>query len=136
VDTRFHFVRELVEDKVVEIMFVKTDENKVDGFTKNMRGEVFEEHVKDFVWNKDEVGSAALTHIHTEEAQHRSSVGRVSEIQEDTGTDSRAGCYPILSGYLVDGESKPSLPEHKDPSFHVNRITKTGGPVDQFQVFM
>jgi len=136
VDTRFHFVRELVEDKVVEIIFVKTDENKADGFTKNVRGDVFEEHVKDFIWNKDEVGSAALTHIHTEEELHRSSVGRVSEIQGDFGTDSRAGSFSILSGYSRNEESQPSLLEHKDPSFGVNRITKTGPPVDQFEFYM
>jgi len=123
---------------VVEIIFVKTYDNKADGFTKNVRGDVFEKHARDFVWNKDEVGTAALTHIHTEAENvlHRSSVGRVSEIQKDTGTDFRAGIYPILSGYSVDGESMPGLPELKDPGFPVNRNTKTGGPVDQAQVFM
>jgi len=53
----------------------------------------------------------------------------MSEIQGDFGTDSHAG-FPILSGYSRNRESEPSL---KDPSFGVNWITKTGGPVDWFR---
>jgi hypothetical protein len=60
IDTRWHFVRELVEGKVVEIVFVKSAENKADGFTKNLSGELFEAHVGDFVWDKSEVGATAV----------------------------------------------------------------------------
>jgi len=110
VDTRYHFVRELVEDKIVEIMFVKTEDNKADGFTKNVRGDVFERHTTEFVWEKEECGTTAVVQEGIESAmRHRSSVGRVSEILEDSGTDSHAMSYPILSAYSVERED---LPEH------------------------
>ena len=52
---RWHFVRELVEDKFVEVIFVKSEENKSDGFTKNLSGELFGSHVGEFVWDKRSV---------------------------------------------------------------------------------
>jgi hypothetical protein len=55
IDTRWHFVRELVEDKTVEIVFVKSGDNKADGFTKNVDGDTHERHVSNFVWNKNKV---------------------------------------------------------------------------------
>ena len=39
IDMRWHFVRELVEDKVVEIQFVRSHDNKSAGFTKNLGSE-------------------------------------------------------------------------------------------------
>ena len=56
VDTRYHFVRELVEERFVEVVFVKSEDNKSDGFTKNLSGDLFEKHVDDFVWDKKSVG--------------------------------------------------------------------------------
>ena len=35
IDTRYHFVGELVDEKIIEIVFVKMEENMADGFTKN-----------------------------------------------------------------------------------------------------
>ncbi len=67
VDTRYHFVREQVADKIVEIIFVRTDDNKADGFTKNVKGEVFERHSKDFVWDKEECGNTSLAYQTMEE---------------------------------------------------------------------
>ena len=60
IDTRWHFVRELVEGKVVEIIFVKSAENKSDGFTKNISGDLYEAHSSDYVWDKSDVGGCAL----------------------------------------------------------------------------
>ena len=52
-------MRELIEDRVVEIVFVKTLENVADGFTKNVSKDVFEPHTKDYVWDKVEVCNVA-----------------------------------------------------------------------------
>ena len=52
VDTRWHFVRELVEDKVIEVVFVRSKDNKSDMYTKNLNGELFDNHVGDMVWDK------------------------------------------------------------------------------------
>jgi len=123
----FHLVLEQGADLVVEIKLVKDDNSRFD-------------FSQDFSRGKQEWEHDVHAHpTHTEqsaEVLHWSSVGRVSEIQGDIGTDSRAGSFPILSGYSRNGESQPSLPEHKDPSFGVNRITKDRSTGRSVQVYM
>ena len=36
IDIRYHFIRNLVEDQVVKLQFVASDDNLVDSFTKNI----------------------------------------------------------------------------------------------------
>ena len=55
IDTRWHFVRELVDDGKIEIVFVRSGENTADGFTKNIKGEINESHVGDYVWDRADV---------------------------------------------------------------------------------
>mgnify|MGYP003509177695 FL=1 len=43
-DIRFHFVRELIEDNIIEIKFVKSDDNTADIFTKNTSRATFLKH--------------------------------------------------------------------------------------------
>lgn len=38
-------MNEYVEDGVIKILFVKSDDNKADGMTKNLGGELHEKHV-------------------------------------------------------------------------------------------
>jgi len=97
VDMRYHFVREQVADKIVEIFFVNTDKNTADGLTKNRKSEMFEKHRKDFVWDKEECGNTALAYQIMEDEQdtvlkekHWTSVGRVLEVSLDSSTDVRA----------------------------------------------
>jgi hypothetical protein len=44
IDTRYHFVREYVEDGIVKVVFVRSENNDADIFTKNLNGETFEKH--------------------------------------------------------------------------------------------
>ena len=48
-DIRFHFVRELIEDNIIEIKFVKSDDNTADIFTKNTSRATFLKHRERFV---------------------------------------------------------------------------------------
>jgi hypothetical protein len=84
IDTRWHFVRELVEGKVVEIVFVRSADNVADGFNKNVSVEIHESHVGDYVWDKSDVGTCCV-----DSAQS----GRVSN---GPGTDPPMG--PITDG--------------------------------------
>ena len=52
VDVRYHFVREIIEDGVVKIKFVRSKENDADLFTKNVHGELYSKHSQKLVWNK------------------------------------------------------------------------------------
>jgi hypothetical protein len=57
VDVRYHYVREFVEDGFVKIIFVRTDKNHADMFTKNVKGEVMEKHRPEMMGDKDELES-------------------------------------------------------------------------------
>jgi hypothetical protein len=44
IDIRTHFVREFIEDGIIKIVFVRTDDNDADIFTKNTSEELFTKH--------------------------------------------------------------------------------------------
>jgi hypothetical protein len=49
IDTRYHFIREHVEESFIKIIFVKTNENDVDIFVKNVNKETYEKRVVKFL---------------------------------------------------------------------------------------
>jgi hypothetical protein len=53
VDIRYHFVREYVEEGFIRIIFVRSEENLADGFTKNVTGDIYDAHVKEFMSEKE-----------------------------------------------------------------------------------
>jgi hypothetical protein len=55
IDTRYHFVREFVEDGMIKIMFVETQDTKADMVTKNVSGEVYDEHVESFIMDRKDI---------------------------------------------------------------------------------
>ena len=55
IDTRLHFVSELQEDKLIEVVFVKTDENWSDPMTKNVNGEIHDRCRGKYVVKKGEI---------------------------------------------------------------------------------
>jgi hypothetical protein len=55
IDVRYHFVREFVMDGFIKIVFVRTAENKSDMFTKNVNGDTYDAHSKDFVWTREDL---------------------------------------------------------------------------------
>jgi hypothetical protein len=36
IDTHYHYVREYIEDRIIQIKFIKSEENDADIFTKNL----------------------------------------------------------------------------------------------------
>jgi hypothetical protein len=49
IDTRYHFIREHVEDGLIKIVFVKSIISDADMFTKNVGKEAYEKHVNRFL---------------------------------------------------------------------------------------
>jgi hypothetical protein len=49
VDARYHFVREFVEDGYIKIIFVRSENNKSDGFTKNVTNDIYEKHKDSYI---------------------------------------------------------------------------------------
>lgn len=58
VDTRYHFVREYVEEGTIKVEFVRSEDNHADIFTKNLNGALFEKH-------SEAVGMKDWDEIHT-----------------------------------------------------------------------
>jgi hypothetical protein len=57
VDVRYHFVREFVEEVFVKIVFVRSEHNTSDGFTKNMTGDIYDAHVADYMAERSTIVS-------------------------------------------------------------------------------
>ena len=55
IDVRYHFVREYIVDGTVEVMFVGSEDNDADIFTKNVGKEVFEKHSYKFMMNMETI---------------------------------------------------------------------------------
>ena len=51
VDIRYKYVNEYVEDGVIKILFVKSEDNKADGMTKNLGGEQYAKHNGRMIFN-------------------------------------------------------------------------------------
>ena len=49
VDIRYHFVREYIEDGIVKVKFVRSEDNDSDVFTKNLSGELLDKHAEKFM---------------------------------------------------------------------------------------
>jgi len=59
IDTRYHFVREYIEDGILKVLFVRSEENDADLFTKNLNTETFQKHC-DSIGLKDEQSDSAF----------------------------------------------------------------------------
>ena len=55
IDIRTAFVKEYQEDGKIIIMFVKSEDNEADIFTKNTSSSIYQRHQEKFVWDKKEV---------------------------------------------------------------------------------
>ena len=55
VDTKYHFVREVVEEGFVKIIFVRSEENISDPITKNTPSSIYEKHTAEFVAQKEQM---------------------------------------------------------------------------------
>ena len=54
IDVRYHFVRDYVEDGVVQIVFVRSEDNDADMFTKNVSKEVYKRHMEKYMGKQKE----------------------------------------------------------------------------------
>ena len=55
IDVRYRYVTEFIDNGLVTIKFVKTEENDSDGFTKNLSGDLHEKHQMKMMGDKREV---------------------------------------------------------------------------------
>ena len=54
INIRAHYIRELVEDGTIKIVFVKSGDNMSDPFTKNVNGELYDKHSRNYIMDKRE----------------------------------------------------------------------------------
>jgi len=55
IDVKYHYVREFVEQGFIKIIYIATEENISDMFTKNIKKELHEKHSRKFVIEKDKM---------------------------------------------------------------------------------
>jgi hypothetical protein len=48
-DTRYHYIREIVEDGIIQIEIVRLIDNDSNIFTKNVNQEIYEKHLKNLL---------------------------------------------------------------------------------------
>jgi hypothetical protein len=63
IDVRHHYMRDLVEQKIIEVEYIPTEENTADIFTKNLQAEIFNKHSRRLV----EAPDMDSTELHEEE---------------------------------------------------------------------
>jgi hypothetical protein len=57
VDMRYHFVQEHIVDEFIKVVFVKSDENNADLFTKNVSKDAYTKHVFNFLGKMEDSNS-------------------------------------------------------------------------------
>ena len=55
VDVRYRFVQQFVMEGFIKVIFVRTDENDADLFTKNLSGDKHKKHADKLIVNKEKV---------------------------------------------------------------------------------
>ena len=55
IDVKYHFIREYIVDGTVEVMFVASEDNDADIFTKNVGREAFDKHTYKFMTNMETI---------------------------------------------------------------------------------
>ena len=78
VDVRYRFITELIENGLIEVKFVKTEENDSDGFTKNLSGALYKKHKMKYIIDKEEIKNDHKIWMMTVQSTS-SQTGRVSE---------------------------------------------------------
>ena len=89
IDVRYRYVTEFVENGLVTIKFVKTEENDSDGFTKNLNGDLHEKHKSKMTADKSEM--KIIHKIEMRDFNDQDTTGRVSEgvLHPDKGQTER-----------------------------------------------
>ena len=121
IDTRWHYVKDLVQGGVLEVIFVKSAENKSDGFTKNVSTEIYDDHRVSMVWDKSEVCSSVLEF---------SQAGRVLNSESRVAvTDLGLSIRDLVSASLDDVWDKPSASIAGSPVTPVQLAVGSVGPL-------
>jgi hypothetical protein len=55
VDAQYHFVREHIIDEFVKVVFVKSEDNKADMFTKNVANDLYEKHKGNYIIKREDI---------------------------------------------------------------------------------
>jgi hypothetical protein len=55
IDARYHFIREYIEDGYIKVIFVKSEDNQADIFTKNVNGDIYGKHVQEYLLDQFQI---------------------------------------------------------------------------------
>ena len=83
IDIRHNFVRQYVDEGFLKIIFVKSEDNLSDGFTKNTNIEVYEKHHGEFVADRDYINNDDRN------CYDRKGVGGILTSSDDVSNDAK-----------------------------------------------
>lgn len=86
IDIRTNFVREFVEDDFIKIIFVKSEDNKSDVFTKNTNIDTYERHHTNYVADREYLTSQSQQ-LESEGCRDEDSNGRDVHVDDDVTDD-------------------------------------------------
>jgi hypothetical protein len=90
IDARYHFVREYIADGQIQIVFVKSENNKSDIFTKNVQGEIYDKHIRNFLIHRNLIQPKNSLQIYSHEGVlEHGSEDLVSNDRRSEGTKSK-----------------------------------------------
>jgi hypothetical protein len=102
VDARYHFVREFVEEGFLKVVFVKSQDNKSDIFTKNITGDLYDVQVKNYVAAKEEIGSLVMDVPQEGCWNIVSGTSSSNTSSTSTANESRSCVTPVYSQYCTE----------------------------------
>ena len=128
IDTRYHFVKEFIEDGFIKIIFVKSAENKSDGFRKNTSSDTYESHTKEYMIEKSKLSN------HQNEPR-KGVTGLVPSDDPGTGSDPVTERNSVNDQVESDsiaspnrGETPAEVPERNDVPNLEGKESKVMGP--------
>ena len=55
IDIKFHFIRQLIKEGLIKIIFIKSEDNKADPLTKNVSSTIYDRQIKETITTKEKI---------------------------------------------------------------------------------
>jgi hypothetical protein len=123
VQTKFHFLRELKLQGIIEIKWIGTDYNTADIFTKNLSGPVTERHAR-LVVGTDECYAEVKNQV--ESAQLRGSQGESVRVENSVHKDRPYNRHADVAGFTAEKKCN-GYSDHEKTQKLLNKEAETNG---------
>ena len=114
IDTCYHFVREFIVEEFLKIIFVKSAENRSDGFTKNVGTETYNAHAEHYIISREEFRNHPM--------DPRKGVERSNRPDESAQMGELTASSGRVSGQMQMIDSERKVPSEQMPQLGKDQI--------------